>query len=310
MALEKAKKSFLTSLNSLKDSEQDHFLNWTRNFVKDEHECSVARTDDEKRRERKSEVLLSCIKGSLREKVPFNGMLNSENINFPTFGIDANLNNKNCLHVDAFLYDDDDVDILVESGKISNNYCKDCNSSNIEPKTFISHSASKDRMKYIFQTCLPPLKGKVILDIGSRLGVVLYVGYCYTEAAKIVGVELNQDLCDIQKYIVDKYKLHDRIHVLEGNILDMHKDVKGADVIVLMNVFEWFLDLEEQIKVWNYLFENIKSGAILVTSPPIDVSLDLINSEIDFKRWVEEVKSGETNDGFLEETEFRIYKVI
>ena len=316
MELEGAKHSFVTLLNSIQDCEREHFLKWTQNFLTNgcELEPSVQNSGhisaEKKKNERKADVLLSCIKGSLKEKIPFNGIMNSEIIRFPTFGTDVNLNDKNCVHVDAFLYDDDDVELLVESGKISNNYCKDCNSSKIEPMTFISHSVSKDRLKHIFKMCLPSLKGKVILDVGSRFGVVLYAAYAYTEATKIIGVEINQELCDIQKYIIEKFKLSDRLIVLEGDIIDKGSDVSEANVIVLMNVFEWFLNFEEQVKVWNYLHATIKSGTFIVASPPIETSLELIDSEIDVKCWLQEIELGKTSNVFVEETEFKIYKVL
>lgn len=46
--------------------------------------------------------------------------------------------NSNCcpnttVHVDAFLYDDDEVDDLEKEGKLKRYYCRDCGSKNIEP---------------------------------------------------------------------------------------------------------------------------------------------------------------------------------
>lgn len=38
----------------------------------------------------------------------------------------------------------------------------------------ISHSMSVSDMLYIFHNILPYLKEKILLDIGSRLGAVLY----------------------------------------------------------------------------------------------------------------------------------------
>jgi len=100
--------------------------------------------------------------------------------------------------VDGFLFDDDDIEELCEQGVIHRNYCADCHSQNIKPlsKTslspfssfeftnpllfvhldFISHSVSNMDLRFIFQECLgDKLKGKVFVDIGSRLGSTLYV---------------------------------------------------------------------------------------------------------------------------------------
>ncbi len=39
---------------------------------------------------------------------------------------------------------------------------------------FISHSMSKEQVKYIFGNLVPDLSGKTVVDVGSRLGPVLY----------------------------------------------------------------------------------------------------------------------------------------
>jgi len=312
--MEKAKQDFLNLLDKLDPSDQEQFLKWTQTFSRlatnDDESCYKYASEEEKRRERKGEVLLSCIKESLRNNVPFSGVMKSEKVNYPKFGEDKHLNDSNCLHVDAFLYDDDEVDALVDEGKIRNQYCSQCNSSDICPKTFVSHSASKERMKHIFRSCLPPLKGKTVLDVGSRLGVVLYVAYTCTDAEHIIGVELNSELCALQQSIVDKYKLNERIRVRQGDVMDMEDEVKAADVLVLMNVFEWFLDRQQQNTVWNYLQRCIKSGTLIVASPPIDVSLKLIKSKIDIGSWLKKLDTENQMDtDFVEETEFCIYEV-
>jgi len=311
--MEKAKTEFLSLLNNLDPCEQEQFLKWTQTFTKlDGGENCENASEEDRRRERKGEVLLNCIKESLRKSVPFTGIMKSEKVSYPKFGEDKHLNDSNCLHVDAFLYDDDEVDALVDEGKIRNQFCMQCNSSDILPKTFVSHSASKERMKHIFRSCLPSLSGKVVLDVGSRLGVVLYVAYTCTDAEQIVGVELNRELCALQQSIVDKYKLHNRIRIQQGDVINMEDEVKRADVVVLMNVFEWFLDRQQQNNVWNYLHRCIKPGAFVVASPPIDVSLALIKSKIDIRSWLKKVDSehpcGDTD--FVEETEFCIYQVL
>lgn len=317
MEIETAKKSFKELFQSVKESDQENFLSWVEKQygIKRASCCPPVQnggpvSNEEKKLERKADILLSCIKETLKEKVPFNGVMNSEDVKFPVVGTDVNLNDKNCVHVDAFLYDEEDVDMLVDSGQLHNNYCKDCNSSNVEPMTFISHSASKDRLRYIFKKCLPSLKDKVVLDVGSRLGVVLYAAHIYTEAKKIIGIEINHELCVLQQSVVEKYKLGDRIEVKEGDVMDMSNDLVQSDVIVLMNVFEWFLKLEDQRKVWNYLHKNIKKGTIIVAAPPIEVSLELVDSKINFNRWLKETHFGKVCKEFCEETEFKIYKVL
>lgn len=77
---------------------------------------------------------------------------------------------------------------------------------------------SVDRAHYLFRYLLHPLKTETILDVGSRLGPVLYGAYLYTTCPKIIGVEINPKLCEIQSTIIKKYKFDDRIQIVCNNI--------------------------------------------------------------------------------------------
>lgn len=100
---------------------------------------------------------------------------------------------------------------------------------------FISHSASVLQLQFLYQVALAnKVKDKVIVDIGSRLGAVLYSvsfrcygnvnwtgylvsvcykGYLFTQAKKLIGIELNEWFCQLQRDIVKRYKMNDRIEV-------------------------------------------------------------------------------------------------
>lgn len=52
--------------------------------------------------------------------------------------------------------------------------CTGLTSSCDHPLDFISHSLSREQLKFVFSELLPNLNGKTVLDVGSRLGPVLY----------------------------------------------------------------------------------------------------------------------------------------
>jgi len=62
----------------------------------------------------------------------------------------------------------------------------------------------------------------------------------------------------------------DRIEIIEANIADRPDVVVSADVIILNNVFEFFLEPKEQISIWRFLRQTIKPGTLLVTLPPLE----------------------------------------
>ncbi|XP_075699796.1 uncharacterized protein LOC142664529 isoform X3 [Rhinoderma darwinii] len=117
------------------------------------------------------------------------------------------------LHVDAFLYNDDAIDSLCEEGKMSRNYCMSCGSTKTAPIDFLSHSFSILELKFLFHHALPDLSGKTLLDVGSRLGAVLYAGYVYSSASRLEGVEITAEFCDLQDKIINKYNFSDRIQI-------------------------------------------------------------------------------------------------
>lgn len=57
------------------------------------------------------------------------------------------------------------------------------------------------------------VEGATIVDVGSRLGVLCYGAYLMTNAARIIGVELNADFCALQESVIDKFAMGDRIKV-------------------------------------------------------------------------------------------------
>ncbi|KPA82727.1 hypothetical protein ABB37_02535 [Leptomonas pyrrhocoris] len=95
--------------------------------------------------------------------------------------------------VDSFLYSEDDIEELVTAKKLAREYCTRCGCTNIGLADFITHSFSQDQLLYLSCFLFPHVlrqfiratsaKAKPaakaaeplsIVDVGSRLGVVLW----------------------------------------------------------------------------------------------------------------------------------------
>lgn len=113
--------------------------------------------------------------------------------------------------IDSFLYLEDDIEQLTESGLISRHYCTGCGSTELAATDFITHSFSQDQL--VFLSCFllpalaeegPELSARKIVDVGSRLGVVLWA--CAFAAQhgiirrteKLTGVELDARFAAVQ----------------------------------------------------------------------------------------------------------------
>ena len=73
--------------------------------------------------------------------------------------------------------------------------------------------------------------------------------------------------------------------MVEADIRKCPDIVTKADVVVMNNVFEFFLSVDEQANVWNFLRHTIKKGTLLVTSPRLEES----HTGINLSDWVEEI---------------------
>ena len=305
MNFESAKSMFMEFMALATDGDKQEFILWLKEDVLPEFETQNGEGLLE------GTVSINKIAADIRTRMPQEAVLPSENIVFPTLGEDSCLSSTNSVHVDAFLYDEAAEEQLVEEGSLQRSYCKDCGSRNIEDLTFITHSCSKERLEYIFSGLLPPLKGKTVIDIGSRIGAVLYGAFYYSEAKKIIGVEINSDLCKLQTEIVQSFKLSDRISVVEGDMCTMADLISSGDVIILNNVFDWFMSPDLQITMWKFLRASLRPGSLLVTIPSLETSLEHLDTGIDLEDWVSlmPMHNKDWSDNGVETSEICLYKI-
>ncbi|XP_025127316.2 uncharacterized protein LOC102415281 isoform X4 [Bubalus bubalis] len=176
-----------------------------------------------------NDIMLKSIAEDLRNCLPLQTMLSSEHLALQKIQQQP----EPTVHVDAFLYDEDFIDSLCEEGKMSRNYCMVCGSHQTAPLGFISHSFSLMELKFIYRHVLPDLSGKVLVDVGSRLGTVLYGGYLYSSASQLYGVELNGDFCQLQEMVIKKYQFTDRIKIIYSSKFWMKSQTRPVNVFVL-----------------------------------------------------------------------------
>jgi len=261
---------------------------------------------------RERESVLESIIQDLRKKVPPSAEAPSEKITFPN---NKDFEASNTAHVDSFLYGtDDDVDELCKMGSLNRNYCQDCGSRNVIPLNFISHSASKEQLHFIFgKEVFPDLTGKIVVDVGSRLGNVLYMGYLFSNAAQLIGVERNTYFCDVQQYIIERYRMQDRIKIVEADIITQGELLSKADVLILNNVFEFFVEEHEQKVIWEFLGQSMSKGSLIVSIPSLSEALSNFKTSFDIDKWVEEIPLNYGDEDDLELIEnleqIHLYKI-
>ncbi|XP_017754294.1 PREDICTED: uncharacterized protein LOC108546611 [Eufriesea mexicana] len=298
MTIQNAIEMFTSIMRSLNNIDQQTFLSFIADNWKPE-EIKIQSSQSGNSHEKYSfwEKQLNDIKKiiiDIRSRVPFDGILPTEHIVPPAVGENSDCDNKTTKHIDAFLYDDTEMDKFIEEEQLYNLYCADCGSSNVRTYKIISHSLSVPAMLYIFHSILPSLEGKILLDIGSRLGAVLYGAHIFTSAKKIIGVEMNKELCTLQCDIVNKHYMNDRIEILNKRIEECPDIVQSSDVIIMNNPFEFFVSESVHIEIWKFLKANIRKGTILVTRPPIETTFKNLKTGISLNKWIKPYKLGKT----------------
>lgn len=329
MTVESAIEMFTSIMCSLNEIGKQTFLsfiadNWKPQNVKIESlsknaygmagDCHNKRSLQEEKLNTIKDIVLN-----IRNKVPTSGIFPSEEIVSPTIGQNSDCNPCSTKHVDAFLYDEKELDELIESGELNTLYCADCGSSNMKQYNIISHSLSVAAILYIFHSVLPSLSEKVVLDIGSRLGAVLYGAYTFTSAKKIIGVEMNKELCSLQNDIVNKYKMNDRIEIVNRRIEECPEIIQKSNIIIIHNPFEFYVSHSVHRDIWAFLKATIQSGTILVTKPSIETTFKNLKIK-EVNKWVKPYEREKTISEpyifaslFLDPTEYadiKFYEVI
>ncbi|XP_062252930.1 uncharacterized protein zgc:109986 isoform X2 [Platichthys flesus] len=255
-------------LSKVDPPELQKVLTW----IRDSDELDQLLVDNRK-------VMLRSIADDLRTSLPPDAMLPSE----------MQQRARPTVHVDAFLYEDEQVDALCEEGTMSRTFCLACGSQRTAPLDFISHSFSVSELQFLFQNVLPDLSGRTLVDVGSRLGAVLYGGHVYSSASRLIGLELSEDFVRLQNDMLQKYKLNDRVQVHQADVCTQDVLLQNTDVLVMNNVFEYFMEPSEQIKAWRYIMKNlVKTGSLLVTVPSLQESLAALQEALR-PGWVEEL---------------------
>ena len=141
-SLEVAKASFLELLSQCcNDNDRQLFLNWIVEEVNSEitENSSVQNYSLQYQKLADNRLVLGRISSYIRDihiseassngKTANGSVWNSENIRYPTkFGIggdsETGLTPQNTLHLDSFLYDEADEDMMIENGELSRSFCK------------------------------------------------------------------------------------------------------------------------------------------------------------------------------------------
>eukprot|EP00048_Salpingoeca_helianthica_P018634 m.242657 g.242657 ORF g.242657 m.242657 type:complete len:331 (+) comp25986_c0_seq1:153-1145(+) len=288
LSLAQAKKAFMGLVERLRSPADARSLaSWVSNLFDEEEENPAAET-------------LHTIAAELRAQLPLDANAPGEHVVYPQTGDNSECTAANTVHVDGFLYDDDEVDVLVDEGKLTRALCTACGSRATQPLNFISHSMSIAQLEHLYGTVLPDLDGLTLVDVGSRLGAVLYAGHCLSTASKLIGIELNAFFCELQRGVIARHNMGDRVQIVQGDVQDHGALLREADVIVFNNVFQFFASVEQQQALWRFVRAHTRPGCMIVSVPALETALADAKSDVALTGWVQREPVEETGDEDLD----------
>jgi hypothetical protein len=176
------------------------------------------------------------------------------------------------------------------------------------------------------------LEGKVVLDIGSRLGNNLYVGAIVTDAEELIGIEMNLFFAGLSKRLIADYSASppaplpassplagtaaaaaseqaavnssgsnfDRISIVPEDIRDRTDLLDKADVVIFFNPFEQhFSRAEHQELLRLFRTHCCRPGVRLVSVPSMEDiygRAGLHPEQIDVGAWLASVGAADDGD--------------
>ncbi|RUO96074.1 hypothetical protein BC936DRAFT_142669 [Jimgerdemannia flammicorona] len=118
-------------------------------------------------------------------------------------------------------------------------------------------------------------------------------GYLFTDAKKLIGIELNEWFCNLQRDIIKKHRMTNRIEVIHADI-QTHPMLLSttSDIVIMNNVFQFFSTHSAQQVIWRFLKSETakRRGLVMVTLPSLQEQLKEagLGTQKFMKGWVKE----------------------
>ena len=101
----------------------------------------------------------------------------------------------------------------------------------------------------------------------------IYAASLYSSFSKLTGIEISETMTEISK------KLGVPGEIITSDIRNVaDKVVPESDVVIMNNVFEFFMEPEEELECWSRIFEFAKKGQIFVMVPALEQVFDSFGS--------------------------------
>lgn len=97
---------------------------------------------------------------------------------------------------------------------------------------------------------------------------------------------MNKECCEVQERIINQFSMDpNRIKVVHSDVTERSDLVASSNVIVI-NVLDFFVDVETQKKIWYFFKQHIKKGSYVICNRTVAETLNSIGLFEELLNWL------------------------
>ena len=87
------------------------------------------------------------------------------------------------------------------------------------------------------------------------------------------------------------FGMADDVAIICDDVRNRTSELAVGDVIVLNNVFQFFLPPQDQMQCWQFLKQHVKKGAVIVSNPALAIVTSHLSLDFALNDWVDQVRT-------------------
>lgn len=114
---------------------------------------------------------------------------------------------------------------------------------------------------------------------------------------------MNKDWCDIQERIISQYSMdNNRVKVVHSDIMD-RSDIVASSNIIIINILDFFVDVEKQKQMWYFFKQYIGKGSYLICNRSLAETFQMLDLSEECMDWLSICKPHQMDNEILFDVE-------
>ena len=97
---------------------------------------------------------------------------------------------------------------------------------------------------------------------------------------------MNKECCEVQEKIIHQFSMDsDRIKVIHSDVT-IRPDIVECSDIIMINVLDFFVDIEKHKEMWYFFKKHLKKGSYLISNRSMSETLGSLDIYEEFMNWL------------------------